>query len=99
VSDVVDAKPREFICLYFGWPDECLNCGGSASLGGTQEPVVSDRGRFCSEDCAADAEEFAQRAKREAASSWCPSCGFDNHEHDDDCEHANDCAHSGEGDQ
>ena len=62
--------------------DPCLNCGGSATLGRPQEAVVSDRGRFCSEDCAAEAEEFAQQAK---ASDWCPSCGFDRFEHADDC--------------
>jgi hypothetical protein len=71
-----------FVC--FGSPDECLNCGGSASLGGTQEPVVSTRGNFCSEDCAADAEEMAQREKRRR-DDWCPSCGFDNHEHAPTC--------------
>lgn len=66
--------------------DECLNCGGSATLGGTQMPILSDRGRFCSEDCAADAEGFAQRDRAWHASDWCPSCGFDNHEHAEDCD-------------
>lgn len=39
-------------CLFF--PDECWLCGGSASLGDTQAPIlgIDGRGRFCSEECA-----------------------------------------------
>lgn len=40
-----------FACLYFGSPDECQCCGGSASLGGTQQPLVTDIGTYCSTDC------------------------------------------------
>ena len=68
--------------------DPCLNCGGSATLGGTQWAVVTDLGRFCSEDCAAEAEEFAARARKAAATDWCAECGFDRHEHAPDCPRA-----------
>ncbi len=41
-----------FLC--FGDPDECWLCGGSASLGKTQQPIggIDGRGRFCSTECA-----------------------------------------------
>jgi hypothetical protein len=55
------------ICLYFGSPDECQNCGGSASLGGTQPPVEPPHGGvYCSDDCADKAEAFKARARRGA---------------------------------
>jgi len=40
-----------FVCVYFGPPDECQECGGFNDTGG----------RFCCHDCASDA------AKRIAA--------------------------------
>jgi hypothetical protein len=82
-----------FICVYLGSPDECPNCGGSATLGGTQEPVETDRGRFCSDDCAADAEEMARRTR---VSDWCQQCGYDRHEHAPTCSRARVAAETGE---
>ena len=75
----------DVICLYFGDPDECQNCGGSATLGGTQEALKTPEGTFCSADCHDEAVEFAERAKAGHRSNWCPECGFDNHEHSTEC--------------
>lgn len=75
-----------FLC--FGSPDECVNCGGSATLGGTQEALVTDHGTFCSTDCHDEAAEFADRAKRAVENSRvyaCRDCGLDNYEHTADC--------------
>ena len=75
-----------FLC--FGTPGECQNCGGSTRSideeTGERGPFEGDP-RFCSEDCFAESQMFAERARRQAASDWCPSCGFDRHEHADDC--------------
>lgn len=66
----------------------CLNCGGFTR---SVDPDTGERGpfdhdpRFCCEDCYAEAQMFAERARREAASDWCPACGYDRHEHADDC--------------
>jgi hypothetical protein len=79
------------VCLYFGTPDECLNCGGSASLGGTQEPLRADHGTYCSLDCHDEAVEFAARMKHRLWSDYCPSCGFDRHEHAEDCNASTKC--------
>jgi hypothetical protein len=49
------------ICLYFGEPDECQNCGGSASLGGTQERLGTPEGTFCSTECHDEAIEARER--------------------------------------
>lgn len=38
--------------------EECLNCGGSRTLGGTVEPVD---GKYCSDECYEEAEEFLER--------------------------------------
>lgn len=59
------APDPEIICLYFGPPDECSECGGLNETG-TQ---------FCSHDCAAtraaavarqDAEQVARRVREDA---------------------------------
>jgi hypothetical protein len=71
------------IFLCFGSPDECQNCGGSASLGGTQEPIVCGVGTYCSMECHDESLDFMERTKR--ISDWCPACGYDNHEHSPDC--------------
>lgn len=75
------------ICLYFGTPGECQNCGGSVYAEGEDGfcgPFEGDP-RYCSEDCFADAQEFQQRQARYWATEWCPTCGFDRHEHAPDC--------------
>jgi hypothetical protein len=80
-----------YVCLYFGQKDECPNCGGWVHANdedGNRSPgVETPHGVYCSEDCAADAEVFRARA-RAAGPVWCPSCGFDNHEHAPDCARA-----------
>ena len=77
------------MCLYFGTPGECHNCGGFTGAEGDDGVTGSFPGdpRYCSEDCFVDAQEFAERAKREASSDWCPTCGYDRHEHAPDCAH------------
>jgi hypothetical protein len=40
-----------YVCVYFGHDDECQCCGGSASLGGTQEALRTDIGVYCSAEC------------------------------------------------
>ncbi len=86
-----------YLCVWFGTPGECQNCGGSTHAedgefvdgvwtptpGGERGPFKPDP-RYCSEDCFAEAQMDAERWKR-AAADWCPSCGFDRHEHADDC--------------
>ena len=68
------------ICLYFGDPCECQNCGGCVKAEGGPFPGDS---RYCSEDCFADAQERAARVAQRAA--WCPECGYDQGEHDPGC--------------
>lgn len=78
-----------FLC--FGDLDECCNCGGSATLGGTQHPVEGERGgRFCSDECREESAEFAARdaERHRRLFACCPSCGFDRQEHDTGCERA-----------
>ena len=72
-----------FACLYFGIPGECQNCGGWTGAEGGPFPGDS---RYCSEDCYADAQQFAaQSAARAARMASCPKCGFDRGEHDTGC--------------
>jgi hypothetical protein len=69
-----------YICLYFGNPEECQGCGGWVKADGG--PFEGDP-RFCSEDCAA---EVARRIEAAAGRlRCCPECGFDNNEHDEGC--------------
>jgi hypothetical protein len=80
-------KAASYVCVYFGTPGECHNCGGwTKSVGedGVAGPFPGDA-RYCSEDCFAEAQEFAERARRQA-DDWCSSCGFDRHEHAQGCE-------------
>lgn len=54
--------------LCFSVTDECCCCGGSASLGGTQDPVPGSRPslQYCSVECHDDWEDFlATQALRE----------------------------------
>lgn len=60
---------------------ECLNCGGWLH----REKEGGYDGQHCCKECAEDAAVFAARAKRERETNWCPSCGFDNHDHAEDC--------------
>lgn len=54
-----------FVCLNFGTPDECPNCGGWTHADpepGEPNNVEGIHGlRFCSEDCASEYEERAAR--------------------------------------
>jgi hypothetical protein len=50
-----------YVCIYFGTADECQNCGGSASLGGTQEPLRTDIGAYCGVECFDEALEAHAR--------------------------------------
>ena len=46
-------------------PDECIECGGwlhAETEGGVPGPC----GRYCCEDCAASAQEHAERSRRDA---------------------------------
>lgn len=82
-------SPITFLC--YGDLDECQNCGGSATLGGTQHPVENGRGgRFCCVGCMDEAAEFTARARAEwdAQRATCPCCGFDNSEHAPGCARA-----------
>jgi hypothetical protein len=65
--------------------DECVCCGGSATLGGTQEALTVNGRRYCSEDCAADWEAFLRHQDKVRAEDWCPTCGYDQREHASDC--------------
>jgi hypothetical protein len=61
---------------------ECLLCGGWLH----REKEDGYDGQHCCQECAEEAAAFAARAKRERETNWCPSCGYDNHEHGPDCE-------------
>jgi len=77
-------NPAIFLCTAedIGLADSCCCCGGSASLGGTQDPVPGSVPslRYCSIDChdewegvLADREERRQREREEddaAAAEW-----------------------------
>lgn len=65
----------------------CPCCGGSvfASLDAQGQPLPDpgpfdalDGVRYCSEECAEDAAEFAARARREAEDRRCTVCGSNN---------------------
>ena len=77
---MADQAAPGMICLYFGDPCECQNCGGCVKAEGG--PFPGDA-RYCSEDCFADAQQRAAETARRAA--WCPECGFDCGEHGPDC--------------
>lgn len=72
----------DFICVYFGSPDECQLCGGSVTLGGTQAGILVHGTRLCSLTCAYELSRFPHSTR---VSDCCPTCGFDRHEHAEDC--------------
>lgn len=76
------------IFLCYGDLDECQNCGGSATLGGTQNPTEDGRGgRFCCVGCMDEAHEANERraAAHRRQFACCPSCGYDNSEDAPEC--------------
>lgn len=68
-------------------PVGCQNCGGSATLGGTQDALWTDGGTFCSDECYEEHIEFCARQDeaRRRRLTVCSDCGFDNSEHAVDC--------------
>lgn len=72
-----------FVC--HGSPTECPNCGGWNGRLPIIDGAAMAPEQFCSGGCAEEAARFRDRARREAASNWCPACGYDNHEHADGC--------------
>lgn len=72
----------DMICLYFGNPEECQNCGGWTKAGGGPFPPDA---RFCSVECFEDAMELRARMAERTATAWCPACGYDNREHAPGC--------------
>ena len=77
--------PVAFLC--YGPEGECLNCGGS-NRPGVEEPWVCDHGTYCSEECLTEAGEYIDRVRAEEAhrrTNWCPTCGYDQWEHDPTC--------------
>lgn len=48
-------------CLYFGDPDECQNCGGFLHNDDASEPLVTDIGNYCSDECFDEAVEAHAR--------------------------------------
>lgn len=65
-----------FICLttHTGF-DECWECGGSATLGGSQDAVTAPHvgGRYCSYECLESYREHADRSRR-ARDRRCDIC-------------------------
>ena len=79
-------RPSIFLCTpeHVGH-GECMNCGGSSTIGGTQEALHTDHGIFCSTDCHDEAAEYQARAKAPSRVTACNGCGLDNFEHADTC--------------
>lgn len=79
-------SPTGFFCLTTRtmW-DECPNCGGSPKADGCSPIKAFDGFTYCTSECAEEAAHLADRERRRFASTWCPACGYDNHEHADDC--------------
>lgn len=68
------------VCADLG--SECACCGGSVG----RDPIPSPRGlRYCSVECFDDWEEYLDQQDRARAAEWCPTCGYDQHEHAEDC--------------
>ena len=67
--------------------DTCCCCGGSASLGGTQFPIPGSVPSlsYCSLECHDDWENYLAEQDEKRVTNWCSMCGYDNHEHADDC--------------
>lgn len=76
------------LCLYFGTPGECQNCGGSTKAVDPDTkrpgPFEGDE-RYCSEECFVEAQEFMER-DRQRTPFFCEACGTD-----DDSEHFAPC--------
>lgn len=76
--------------VFIACPDlsgECTACGGALP----PEPIPSARGsalRYCSVDCHDDWEQHLDDEASRLASAWCPTCGYDRHEHAPGCEAA-----------
>lgn len=81
----MSAETSGFICMWRGWPGECPNCGGWTKADGCEPIQAFDGFTYCTSECAEEAAELADRERRRFASNWCPACGYDNHEHADDC--------------
>jgi RES domain-containing protein len=80
------AYDAAFLC--FPMTAECACCGGSADLGGRSDPIPSPRGTaliYCSTECFDAWEEHLDEQDRLRAAAWCPTCGYDRHEHAPDC--------------
>lgn len=70
------------LCLDLG--RACACCGGWVG----DDPIPSPRGkalRYCSTECFDDWEEHLDQQDRARSAAWCPTCGYDRHEHAPDC--------------
>lgn len=75
----VPAKWREVLDLECQMPmGECQNCGGWLHV----ERKGGVDGRTCGDVCRIELEFFSRRGR---VSDWCPTCGFDNFEHSEEC--------------
>lgn len=83
-----------YVCLLtddllesLGVAPECANCCDASWWYRGEEPVVNDRGvKFCSLGCGIEFHRrIALEARRPSRLRACPSCGFDNFEHDAGC--------------
>jgi hypothetical protein len=91
----------DYVCVYMG-DDSCPNCGGwkYASNGHFEGRVwVKDEGlgpftavdgnnQYCSEDCYEEAKTYAEQQRQRRLDDWCPECGYDRHEHSEECPRA-----------
>lgn len=69
-----------------GMAPECANCTDASWYYRDEQPIVNDKGiKFCSVECADEAETRWEREAAWRASDWCAECGFDKHEHQDWC--------------
>lgn len=71
-----------FLCTNL--TNDCCCCGGS--LG--PHPVPSARGkalRYCSVECHDAWEEHLDEQNKQRSEQWCPTCGYDRHEHAPTC--------------
>jgi hypothetical protein len=70
-----------------GVRDECCCCGGWIYAAGNKESIVGSVPslRYCSIECHDDWEDFLAEQKQHFDAAWCPTCGYDRHEHAPDC--------------
>lgn len=73
-----------FICLLPTPEGLCWNCGDEGILLRGETPILNAEGlTFCDPRCA---DQFDTREEAKVLNpEWCPSCGFDRHEHSSDC--------------